>query len=55
MKKTAPPPVRHSRWRWVFVERFNEIDPKAYVTDDLGTLVPITYKVTRICLRAGDA
>ncbi len=55
MKKTAPPPVRHRVWRWVFVDRFTEPDAGAYVVDDFGTLVRITYRVTRICLRAGDA
>ena len=55
MKKTAPPPVRHRVWRWVFVDRFNEIDPKAYVIDDFGNLVPITYAAFRIIARDGDA
>ncbi len=55
MNKTVPPPVRNEVWHWLFIDDFRAPNFHSYVMDDFGTLVPITYKVTRICLRAGDA
>ena len=50
-----PAPERHEVWPWIFIDDFSLPNFGAYVMDDFGTLVRITYRVTRICLRAGDA
>ena len=50
-----PVPTRHEIWPWLFVDDFRVQNFGVYVMDDFGTLVRITYRVTRICLRAGDA
>ena len=52
---TCLAPVRNEVWHWIFIDDFSASNFGAYVMDDFGTLVRITYRVTRICLRAGDA
>ena len=50
-----PAPERHEVWPWLFIDDFRVPNFGAYVMNDFGDLVRVTYKVTRICLRAGDA
>lgn len=44
--------VRNTRWHWIILDMSL---PQAYVMDDFGNLVPISYRAARISMRAGDA
>lgn len=48
---------RHTRWNWIILGdfRMHGGQQHAYVMDDFGNAVEITYSVTRISLREGDA
>ena len=49
---------RHSRWYWILLGKSYEeryTFDTACVMDDFGNAVEITYSVTRISLREGDA
>ncbi len=46
--------VRNPRWHCIIIDKGYWL-PRACVMDDFGNAVSLTYKDTRISLRAGDA